>query len=222
MGPSTRSTVRTSPSPNRCAPLSGLDRVLLVVANEPWQKEDGPVAPAEDRYAMVAAAAKDWPGLEPSRIEIDRGGPSYTIDTVRELKGRDPDVELALIVGSDVAAQLGSWKDEAALREMVTRGGGRPAGRPIPGARGLEGGRRTGRALRRLEHRAPSATRCRSARTRPGSRCRDPLHRAARSVRYEEMIVGMRPPASGSATPASDPDPAEAVTVRAGAQPAGH
>ncbi len=112
----------------------GLDRVLLVVANEPWQKEDGPVAPAEDRYAMVAAAAKEWPGLEPSRIEIDRGGPSYTIDTVRELKAGDPDVELVLIVGSDVAAQLGSWKEEAALREMVTVAVvGRPGARsPAP------------------------------------------------------------------------------------------
>jgi nicotinate-nucleotide adenylyltransferase len=98
----------------------GLDRVLLVVANEPWQKEDGPVAPAEDRYAMVAAAAGDWPGLEPSRIEIDRGGPSYTIDTVRELKARDPDVELFLVVGSDVAAELDSWKEVAALRDSVT------------------------------------------------------------------------------------------------------
>ena len=97
-----------------------LDRVLLVVANEPWQKEEGPVAPAEDRYAMVAAAVREWPGLEASRIEIDRGGPSYTIDTVRELKARDPDVDLILIVGSDVAAQLASWKDEPELRELVT------------------------------------------------------------------------------------------------------
>jgi nicotinate-nucleotide adenylyltransferase len=98
----------------------GLERVLLVVANEPWQKEDGPVAPAEDRYAMVAAAVREWPGLEASRIEIDRGGPSYTIDTVRELKAEDPDVELVLVVGSDVAGQLDTWKEEAALRELVT------------------------------------------------------------------------------------------------------
>ncbi len=98
----------------------GLDRVLLVVANQPWQKEDGPVAQAEDRYAMVAAAAREWPGLEASRIEIERGGPSYTVDTVRELKARDPDVDLVLIVGSDVAAQLPTWKEEPVLRELVT------------------------------------------------------------------------------------------------------
>jgi nicotinate-nucleotide adenylyltransferase len=112
----------------------GLDRVLLVVANEPWQKEDGPVAPAEDRYAMVAAAVREWPGLEPSRIEIDRGGPSYTIDTVRELEASDPGVELVLIVGSDVAAQLGTWKDQARLAELVTLAVvGRPGTRsPVP------------------------------------------------------------------------------------------
>lgn len=98
----------------------GLDRVLLVVANEPWQKEGGPVAPAEDRYAMVAAAVREWPGLEPSHLEIDRGGPSYTIDTVRELIAVDPSVELVLIVGSDVAAELATWKEETALRELVT------------------------------------------------------------------------------------------------------
>ncbi|HEY5109480.1 MAG TPA: adenylyltransferase/cytidyltransferase family protein, partial [Acidimicrobiales bacterium] len=61
----------------------GLDRMLVVVANHPWQKQDRPVTPAEDRYAMVAAALVDRPGLEASRIELDRGGPSYTIDTVR-------------------------------------------------------------------------------------------------------------------------------------------
>ena len=112
----------------------GLDRVLLVVANEPWQKEDGPVAPSEDRYAMVTAAVREWPGLEPSRIEIDRGGPSYTIDPVRELKAADPDLDIVLIVGSDVAAQLDTWKDEATLRELVTVAVvGRPGARsPVP------------------------------------------------------------------------------------------
>ena len=65
----------------------GLDRMLLVVANRPWQKEgERVVTPAADRYAMVEAAVRGWPGLEPSRIEIDRGGTSYTIDTVRELR----------------------------------------------------------------------------------------------------------------------------------------
>ena len=59
-----------------------LDRLLLVVANQPWQKEGlRSITPAEDRYALVEAAVGDVPGLEASRIEIDRGGPSYTADT---------------------------------------------------------------------------------------------------------------------------------------------
>jgi nicotinate-nucleotide adenylyltransferase len=99
----------------------GLDRMLLVVANQPWQKEgDRPVTPAEDRFAMVEAAVADWPGLEPSRLEIDRGGPSYTIDTVRALQGVEPDADLTLVVGSDVVAGLTTWKEEPALRDLVT------------------------------------------------------------------------------------------------------
>jgi nicotinate-nucleotide adenylyltransferase len=99
----------------------GLDRMLLVVANQPWQKEgDRPVTPAEDRFAMVEAAAAEWPGLEPSRIEIDRGGPSYAIDTVRALRESEPDAELTLVVGADVVSGLTTWKDEPILRDLVT------------------------------------------------------------------------------------------------------
>jgi nicotinate-nucleotide adenylyltransferase len=120
----------------------GLDRMLLVVANQPWQKEgERPVTPAEDRYAMVQAAAAGWPGLEPSRIEIDRGGPSYTIDTVRQLKQDQPGVELTVVVGSDVVAGLTSWRDEHMLRDEVTLAvvgrPGAPAVDPPPGWRAV-------------------------------------------------------------------------------------
>ncbi len=101
--------------------LLGLDRMLLVVANEPWQKEGiRPVTPAEDRYAMVEAATEGRPELEPSRIEIERGGPSYTVDTVNELLSRDPSSELIVVVGADVVADLPTWKDEPTLRKIVT------------------------------------------------------------------------------------------------------
>lgn len=79
-----------------------LDRVLLVVANDPWQKVDHDITPAEDRFAMVSAATVGHPGLEPSRIEIDRGGPTYTIDTVRQLHDQHPGAEIVLVVGADV------------------------------------------------------------------------------------------------------------------------
>jgi nicotinate-nucleotide adenylyltransferase len=99
----------------------GLDRMLLVVANQPWQKEGGrPVTPAVDRYAMVEAALAGRPGLEACRIEIDRGGPSYTIDTVRQLHAADPDAQLFIVVGSDVVPGLPTWKNEASLRHEAT------------------------------------------------------------------------------------------------------
>ncbi len=98
-----------------------LDRMLLVVANQPWQKEgERAVTPAEDRYALVEAAVDGWPGLEPSRLEIDRGGPSFTIDTVRELHRLQPDADLVVVVGSDVVAGLPTWRDESALRREGT------------------------------------------------------------------------------------------------------
>src|SRR5271169_6912648 len=69
----------------------GLERVLLVVANVPWQKAGTrAVTPAEDRFLMVQAAVAGVAGLEASRVEIDRGGPSYTVDTVRELLASTP------------------------------------------------------------------------------------------------------------------------------------
>jgi nicotinate-nucleotide adenylyltransferase len=73
------------------------------------------------------------PGLEPSRVEIDRGGPSYTIDTVHQLEHRFPGAELILVVGSDVVAGLNTWHDEPALREEVTLAVvGRPGVVPAP------------------------------------------------------------------------------------------
>ena len=60
----------------------GLDRLLLVVANDPWQKSgQRAISPAEDRYALTEALAREIPGAEASRLEIDRGGPSYSVDT---------------------------------------------------------------------------------------------------------------------------------------------
>jgi nicotinate-nucleotide adenylyltransferase len=111
----------------------GLDRMLLVVANQPWQKEDGrTLTPAEDRYAMVEAAVEGRPGLEPCRLEIDRGGPSYTIDTVRQLKESYPGAELIVVVGSDVVPGLTTWREEPALRDEVTLAVvGRPGVPPV-------------------------------------------------------------------------------------------
>ena len=112
-----------------------LEEVLFVVANDPWQKSDlHPVTPAHLRLEMVRAAVRDLDGLEASAIEIDRGGESYTADTLLELRERHPGAELLLVVGSDVAQRLDTWKRPAELRELATtvvvdragRSGGRP------------------------------------------------------------------------------------------------
>jgi nicotinate-nucleotide adenylyltransferase len=112
-----------------------LDRVLLVVANVPWQKAGvRAVSSAEDRLALVDAAVGGVPGLEASRLEIDRGGESYTADTLAELHRTGPGVELFLIVGWDVAAELATWDRHEEIERLATLvvvnrpGAGRPPG----------------------------------------------------------------------------------------------
>jgi nicotinate-nucleotide adenylyltransferase len=96
-----------------------LHTVLLVVANVPWQKKDTRVVtPAEDRCAMVAAAVEGIDGLELCRLEIDRGGLSYTADTVEELLSKLPDAQLFTILGWDAAVGLFTWER---VDEVITR-----------------------------------------------------------------------------------------------------
>ena len=98
-----------------------LDTVLLVVANEPWQKTTTRrISDPRDRLAMVEAAVRGIDGLEASSIEIDRGGESYTIDTVEQLRVQQPDADLYLIVGADAAAGLDTWIRVDELRRLVT------------------------------------------------------------------------------------------------------
>jgi len=88
-----------------------LDEVLLVVAGSPWQKEGTrPISPAADRLAMVEAAVAGVPGVAASSIEVNRPGPSYTIDTVHELRAAAPDIDLYLVLGIDAAALITTWE----------------------------------------------------------------------------------------------------------------
>ena len=87
-----------------------LDIVILMVANDPWQKSGSrDVTTAEDRFAMVEAAVSVVDGVVAGRDEIDRGGPSYTADTLMALAEKYPGAELFTIVGDDAAAGLPSW-----------------------------------------------------------------------------------------------------------------
>ena len=98
-----------------------LDKVLLMTANIPWQKvATRSVTSAPDRLAMVTLLVEGMAKVEVSTLELDRGGDSYTSDTVEELLARHPGAELFVIVGSDVAAQLGSWKKTDALKANAT------------------------------------------------------------------------------------------------------
>jgi len=100
-----------------------LDRVLLVVAGEPWQKvQNRPIAPAEDRFAVVCAALEDLGDsrIQASRLELDRRGPSFMADTLAELCRNQPDVEPFLIVGPEVAADLDTWERPDEVCRLAT------------------------------------------------------------------------------------------------------
>src|SRR4051794_22553213 len=98
-----------------------LDRLLLVVANDPWQKSGNRcISDAADRLAMVEAAVEGVDGIEASALEIDRGGTSYTADTLATLRSDGSDRELFLVVGSDAAAGLATWERGDEVRRLAT------------------------------------------------------------------------------------------------------
>ncbi|MCY7365293.1 MAG: nicotinate-nucleotide adenylyltransferase [Frankiaceae bacterium] len=86
-----------------------LDEVVFVPTGSPWQKLHRDVSPAEDRYLMTVIATASNPRFSVSRTDIDRPGPTYTIDTLRELRADRPEAELFFITGSDALAQILGW-----------------------------------------------------------------------------------------------------------------
>ena len=107
----------------------GLESLRFVPAHTQPFKAGSHGATPEQRAAMVALAIEGEPRFALERVELDRGGPSYTVDTLRMLKAREPGVEFALLVGADAAAEMGSWREAEALPELarivvLTRGGG--------------------------------------------------------------------------------------------------
>ncbi|MCW2918182.1 MAG: nicotinate (nicotinamide) nucleotide adenylyltransferase [Actinomycetia bacterium] len=100
------------------AHLFDLDEVVFVPTGEPWQKDGRKVAEAEDRYLMAVIATASNPRFRVSRIEIDRPGPTYTIDTLREMRELyGPDTEMFFITGADALAKMLTWHD---AEEMFT------------------------------------------------------------------------------------------------------
>ena len=97
-----------------------LDHVRFVPAGEQPFKAGRHGAHAPDRLAMLVAALAGEPGFSVDDREIHRPGPSYTIDTVREIRAECPNDELFLLVGADAAVELPAWRDAEPLAEMVT------------------------------------------------------------------------------------------------------
>jgi nicotinate-nucleotide adenylyltransferase len=96
----------------------GLDRVLLVVAGDPWQKRGRVVASAADRLALAATAVDDIEGIEASGIEIERGEASVTADTLEALSA--PGCELYLVLGADAVANMPTWRRLDETRHLAT------------------------------------------------------------------------------------------------------
>ena len=165
-----------------------LDEVVFVPTGQPWQKADRVVSPAEHRYLMTVVATASNPRFTVSRVDIDRGGPTYTIDTLRDLAAVDPDAELYFITGADALgrdlhlarrrASSSSWPTSSAAPGRATRWtratlAGIPADRVThdrdPGAGDLL-------------HRLPRAPRRGRAGLVPRARRRRAVHRQARPL----------------------------------------
>jgi nicotinate-nucleotide adenylyltransferase len=108
-----------------------LDEVLFVPAADPPHKE-GTLAPAEDRWAMVELAIEGFAGFRASRLELERPGKSYTVDTLRQVRASHPDSHLYLIIGADNLAQMPAWHDPQGILELCTVvAGSRRSGLPL-------------------------------------------------------------------------------------------
>ena len=133
-----------------------LDEVVFVPTGMPYQKQV--VTPSEHRYLMTVIATASNPGFTVSRVDIDRGGTTYTIDTLRDLRRERPDSELFFISGADAVAQILEWKDAEELFSLahfvaVTRPGHRLSVSGLPAA---------GVSLLEVPALAISSTDCRS------------------------------------------------------------
>jgi nicotinate-nucleotide adenylyltransferase len=93
------------------ADLFELDEVVFVPTGQPWQKHHRYVTPAEDRYLMTVIATASNPRFSVSRVDINRRGPTYTKDTLRDLRALNPDADLYFITGADALQSILSWQN---------------------------------------------------------------------------------------------------------------
>ena len=96
-----------------------LDTVLFVPTGQPWQKAGRQVTAAEDRYLMTVIATASNPRFSVSRVDIDRGGDTYTVDTLMDLRAQYPDAEFFFITGADAMGSIISWRDWEDMFELA-------------------------------------------------------------------------------------------------------
>jgi nicotinate-nucleotide adenylyltransferase len=119
------------------AHIFDLDEVIFVPTGQPYQKENRKVTSGEDRYLMTVIATASNPRFSVSRVDIDRPGPTYTIDTLRELHETNSGAELFFITGADALAEILTWHDADELFTLAhfvgcTRPGHRLSGAGLP------------------------------------------------------------------------------------------
>lgn len=96
-----------------------LDEVVFVPTGQPWQKADKQVSAAEHRYLMTVIATASNPRFGVSRVDIDRGGDTYTVDTLTDLRAQYPDAEFFFITGADAMGSIISWRDWEDMFELA-------------------------------------------------------------------------------------------------------
>jgi nicotinate-nucleotide adenylyltransferase len=114
-----------------------LEEVIFVPTGEPYQKDNLRVSPPEDRYLMTVIATASNPRFSVSRVDIDRPGPTYTIDTLKDLHKAHQDADLYFITGADALAKMMTWHDADELFSLAhfvgcTRPGHRLTGAGLP------------------------------------------------------------------------------------------
>lgn len=138
-----------------------LDEVIFVPTGEPWQKAEREVSAAEDRYLMTVIATASNPRFSVSRVDIDRAGPTYTVDTLRDLRAARPEAEFFFITGADALTQILSWHEADEVFELAHFVGCTRPGTPIDEST-LEGLPADGVTIIEVPALAISSTECRA------------------------------------------------------------
>lgn len=118
----------------RCRDECGLDEVWFVPASSPPHKDDSSITPAQARAEMLEFAIAGCPHFAVSRIELEREGPSYTVDTLQQLVDEGADRELFLLIGADSLHDFGSWREPERIAQLATVVAVNRGREPLPNA----------------------------------------------------------------------------------------